>query len=68
MPCRDSLLVHGPQGSGKTAICNRLLEQLLVEGYQCCVIGADLGGPYPCAARMSRCSAMRTRCRGSPTS
>jgi hydroxymethylpyrimidine pyrophosphatase-like HAD family hydrolase len=47
VPCRDSLLLHGPQGSGKTAICNRLLEQLLVEGYQCCMIGASLGTTYP---------------------
>jgi hydroxymethylpyrimidine pyrophosphatase-like HAD family hydrolase len=47
VPCRDSLLVHGPPGSGKGAICNRLLEQLLAEGYQCCMIGANLASTYP---------------------
>lgn len=44
VPCQDSLLVHGPAGSGKTATCNRLLEQFLVSSYQCCVIGAEVGG------------------------
>jgi hydroxymethylpyrimidine pyrophosphatase-like HAD family hydrolase len=43
-PCRDSLLVHGPNGSGKTALCNRLLEQFLASSYQCCIIDADVGG------------------------
>lgn len=45
VPCRDSLLVHGPPGSGKAAICNRLLAQFVGQSYQCCVIGADLVGP-----------------------
>ena len=45
VPCRDSLLVTGPAGSGKAAICHWLLEQLLDRGYQCCIIGADPGGP-----------------------
>jgi hydroxymethylpyrimidine pyrophosphatase-like HAD family hydrolase len=43
-PCHDSLLVHGPDGSGKAALCNRLLEQFLVSSYQCCVIDAQVGG------------------------
>ena len=42
VPGRDSLLVSGPAGSGKAAICNRLLAQMLARGYQCCVIGATL--------------------------
>lgn len=50
VPCRDSLLVHGPAGSGKVAICNRLLEQFLDQSYQCCVIGAELSGSYPAPA------------------
>jgi hydroxymethylpyrimidine pyrophosphatase-like HAD family hydrolase len=44
VPCQDSMLVHGPAGSGKTAVCNRLLEQFLVRSYQCCVIGAEVAG------------------------
>jgi hydroxymethylpyrimidine pyrophosphatase-like HAD family hydrolase len=43
-PCRDSFLVHGPDGTGKTALCNRLLEQFLASSYQCCVIDAEVGG------------------------
>jgi hydroxymethylpyrimidine pyrophosphatase-like HAD family hydrolase len=46
IPCRDSLLVCGPDRSGKTALCNRLIEQLLEQSYQCCVIGADMSGLY----------------------
>ena len=42
-PCKDSLLVHGPDGSGKAALCNRLLEQFLASSYQCCVIDAQVG-------------------------
>jgi GTPase SAR1 family protein len=42
-PCKDSLLVHGPDGSGKIALCNRLLEQFLARSYQCCVIDAEAG-------------------------
>lgn len=42
-PCRDSMLVHGPAGSGKAALCNRLLEQFLASSYQCCIIGAGAG-------------------------
>jgi hydroxymethylpyrimidine pyrophosphatase-like HAD family hydrolase len=41
-PCHDSLVVHGPDGSGKTALCNRLLEQFLANSYQCCVIDAQV--------------------------
>jgi hydroxymethylpyrimidine pyrophosphatase-like HAD family hydrolase len=43
-PCRDSLLVHGPDGTGKVALCNRLLEQFLASSYQCCIIDAAVGG------------------------
>lgn len=43
-PCHDSVLVHGPAGSGKAALCNRLLDQFLTSGYQCCIIGAEIGG------------------------
>jgi hydroxymethylpyrimidine pyrophosphatase-like HAD family hydrolase len=43
-PCRDSFLVYGPDGTGKTALCNRLLEQFLASSYQCCVIDAEAGG------------------------
>jgi hydroxymethylpyrimidine pyrophosphatase-like HAD family hydrolase len=43
-PCRDSVLVHGPAGTGKAALCTRLLEQFLASGYQCCIIGAEVGG------------------------
>ena len=43
-PCHDSLLVHGPQGTGKAALCNRLLEQFLESSYQCCIIDAEVGG------------------------
>jgi HAD superfamily hydrolase (TIGR01484 family) len=40
-PCRDSLLVCGPRGAGKSAICEELLQQLLAQQYQCCVIEAE---------------------------
>jgi hydroxymethylpyrimidine pyrophosphatase-like HAD family hydrolase len=43
-PCRDTVLVHGPEGTGKAALCNRLLDRFLASGYQCCVIGAEVGG------------------------
>ena len=43
-PCRDSLLVHGPNGSGKAVLCNRLLEQFLASSYQCCIIDANVSG------------------------
>jgi hydroxymethylpyrimidine pyrophosphatase-like HAD family hydrolase len=41
-PCHDSLLVHGPEGSGKAALCDRLLEQFLASSYQCCIIDAQV--------------------------
>lgn len=43
-PCHDSLLVHGPDGTGKAALCNRLLERFLESSYQCCVIDAAADG------------------------
>jgi hypothetical protein len=38
------VLVHGPQGTGKAALCSRLLDQFLASSYQCCIIGAEVGG------------------------
>jgi hydroxymethylpyrimidine pyrophosphatase-like HAD family hydrolase len=43
-PCRDTVLVHGPAGSGKAALCSRLLEHFLASSYQCCIIAAEVGG------------------------
>jgi hydroxymethylpyrimidine pyrophosphatase-like HAD family hydrolase len=43
-PGQDSILVHGPAGSGKVALCSRLLEPFLASSYQCCIIGAEVGG------------------------
>jgi hypothetical protein len=43
-PCHDSVLLHGPAGSGKAALTQRLLEQFLESSYQCCIIGAEVGG------------------------
>jgi haloacid dehalogenase-like hydrolase len=43
-PCHDSILVRGPAGTGKAALCNRLLDQFLESSYQCCIIGAEVGG------------------------
>jgi hydroxymethylpyrimidine pyrophosphatase-like HAD family hydrolase len=43
-PCRDSVIVCGPAGSGKAALRNRLLEQFLASSYQCCIIDAEAGG------------------------
>lgn len=41
-PYSDSLLVAGPDGSGKAAYCNHLLHSLLERGYQCCIIGTNV--------------------------
>jgi hydroxymethylpyrimidine pyrophosphatase-like HAD family hydrolase len=43
-PCRDTVLVHGPAGSGKAALCQRLLDRFLASSYQCCIIVAEVGG------------------------
>jgi hydroxymethylpyrimidine pyrophosphatase-like HAD family hydrolase len=40
-PCRDSLLVCGPRGAGKAAVCEQLIDQLLAQEYQCCIL--DVG-------------------------
>lgn len=44
-PCQDSVLVSGPDETARAMICNRLLEQLMQQDYQCCVIGADRNVP-----------------------
>lgn len=44
-PCQDSVLVTGEDEGARAMICNRLLEQLMQQGYQCCVIGADRNVP-----------------------
>lgn len=44
-PCQDSVLVIGPDEAARALICNRLLEQLMQQDYQCCVIGADRNVP-----------------------
>jgi hydroxymethylpyrimidine pyrophosphatase-like HAD family hydrolase len=58
-PCQDSLLVTGPDEATRTMICNRLLEQLMQQDYQCCVIGADrnvrVASPRGAFVDMSSC-------------
>jgi hydroxymethylpyrimidine pyrophosphatase-like HAD family hydrolase len=44
-PCRDSVLITGPDEGMRALICNRLLEQLMQLDYQCCVIDADRNVP-----------------------
>lgn len=44
-PCQDSVLVSGADETLRTMICNRLLEQLMQQDYQCCIIGADRNTP-----------------------
>lgn len=44
-PCQDSLLVTGPDEATRSMICNSLLEQLMQQDYQCCVIDADRNVP-----------------------
>jgi hydroxymethylpyrimidine pyrophosphatase-like HAD family hydrolase len=41
-PCRDSLLICGPLGAGKAVISESMLQQLLVQEYQCCIIEAEI--------------------------
>jgi hydroxymethylpyrimidine pyrophosphatase-like HAD family hydrolase len=50
-PCFDSLLVCGARGQGKAAFCRNLFSQLLVHGYQCCLIDASKS-PHPTPAGM----------------
>jgi hypothetical protein len=42
-PCRDSILICGPLGAGKSVIAESMLQQLLVQQYQCCIIEAEIG-------------------------
>lgn len=51
-PLETSLLVCGPDGSGKAALCNKLLDQLLGHRYQCCVIGVDVNARHTVPARV----------------
>jgi HAD superfamily hydrolase (TIGR01484 family) len=44
-PCQDSVLVSGADETLRTLICHRLLEQLIQQDYQCCIIGADRNAP-----------------------
>src|SRR5690349_1522840 len=44
-PGLDSLLISGAEVASRVMICNRLLEQLMEQDYQCCVIGADRSIP-----------------------
>ena len=44
-PGQDSVLVTGPDEVARAMICNRVLEQLMQQDYQCCVIGADRNVP-----------------------
>jgi hydroxymethylpyrimidine pyrophosphatase-like HAD family hydrolase len=41
-PFQDSLLILGPVGSGKRAVCRSLLDRLNALDYQCCVIAAEV--------------------------
>ncbi len=41
-PFQDSLLIVGPVGSGKRALCRALLDRLSTVHYQCCVIAAEM--------------------------
>lgn len=50
-PMEASLLVCGPDGSGKAAMCNKLLDQFLNHQYQCCVIGVDLSSRHTLPAK-----------------
>lgn len=51
-PMEASLLVCGPDGSGKAAMCHKLLDQLLNHHYQCCIIGVDLNGKHTLPAKI----------------
>ena len=47
-PCRDSLLICGPLGAGKSVISESMLQQLLAHEYQCCIIEAEISrAPMP---------------------
>ncbi|HEY8537301.1 MAG TPA: HAD hydrolase family protein, partial [Steroidobacteraceae bacterium] len=37
LPC--SILMAGPPASGKSALCNTIVSQLLAHQYQCCIVG-----------------------------
>jgi hydroxymethylpyrimidine pyrophosphatase-like HAD family hydrolase len=41
-PCRDSILICGPLGAGKSVISESMLQQLLLQQYQCCIIEAEI--------------------------
>ncbi|HEX2492662.1 MAG TPA: HAD-IIB family hydrolase [Steroidobacter sp.] len=43
-PGRDSLIVCGPAGASQSAVCERLLQELLALEYQCCIVEDETGG------------------------
>lgn len=45
-PGQCSLLVSGPAGSARGALCRRILGQYLAQQYQCCVVGAYSGAAF----------------------
>ena len=49
-PVGDNLLIAGTSGSGKSTLAHAILEQLIDQGYQSCVI--DPEGDYPSMEKM----------------
>jgi hydroxymethylpyrimidine pyrophosphatase-like HAD family hydrolase len=49
-PVGENLLVAGTSGSGKTTLAQAILEQLIDQGYQTCVV--DPEGDYPSMEKM----------------
>jgi hydroxymethylpyrimidine pyrophosphatase-like HAD family hydrolase/energy-coupling factor transporter ATP-binding protein EcfA2 len=49
-PVGENLLIAGTSGSGKSTLAHAILEQLIDQGYQCCVI--DPEGDYPSMEKM----------------
>ena len=49
-PVGENLLIAGTSGSGKSTLAQAILEQLIDQGYQCCVI--DPEGDYPSMEKM----------------
>ncbi|HKY73678.1 MAG TPA: HAD-IIB family hydrolase [Nitrospira sp.] len=49
-PVGENLLIAGTSGSGKTTVAQAILEQLIDQGYQTCVV--DPEGDYPSMEKM----------------